>query len=184
MELVKKIKNPAVRETVDWIIHIGIAIIIAIFITKFVFQRTVVYKISMQPTLKEGDNLIVEKISPKINNIDKGDIITVYSPEYVHEKGNTMIKRVIAVEGDTIKIDDGKVYVNDKVIKEDYILGDYTDNSGEYIEEKIKEDHVYVLGDNREEKIIDSREAGQIKMENVSGKAVMRVFPFNKFELF
>jgi signal peptidase I len=184
MVLVKKIKNPTVRESVDWVIHIAIAIVVAMLITRFVFQRTVVYKKSMEPTLIEGDNLIVEKISPKLGKIERGDIVTVYAPDFVQEKGSTMIKRVIGIEGDKINITDGDVYVNGEAIEEDYILGDSTERIGEYVELTVEEDHYYVLGDNRVADIVDSRQAGQISIDNISGKAIIRLYPFNKIRLF
>ncbi|MCX7921055.1 MAG: signal peptidase I [Clostridia bacterium] len=175
-------KKPILKETVSWILHIAIAVVISYAVVTFGFQRTVVYSYSMQPTLYEGDSLWVEKVSPKLGNISAGDIVTIYAPEVISEKGNSLIKRVIAVEGDTVEIKDGKVYVNDKIIEESYINGDYTFSQGNGFDKvTVTEGYVYVLGDNRSLNIIDSRTMGPVKTDRITGKAVFRIFPFDKF---
>lgn len=184
MVLIRRIKNPALREILDWSVHIIIAIVIALLITNFVFQRTVVYKKSMQPTLYEKDNLLVEKISPRIGNLKRGDIITIYAPERVEERGSTIIKRIVGIEGDFVEIKDGKVYLNGEVFKEDYINGNYTQASGKYVSVYVKKGEVYALGDNRSIEILDSREMGPIPIEKVTGKAVCRLYPVNKIKFF
>lgn len=184
MVLIKNIKNPVVREIVDWLYHIAVAIIIALLITNFVFQRTVVYKKSMQTTLFEGDNLIVEKISPMVGKIKRGDIITIYAPEEVKQQGSTIIKRVIGVEGDHVELKNGKVYLNGKVLDEDYIKGDYTEAYGKYTNVDVEKGYVYALGDNRSIRILDSRDMGPINIDDITGKALIRIYPFNKIKLF
>lgn len=180
MKFIKKIKNPVLRETLDWTIHIGIAVIIAVLIINFVFQRTLVNKISMTPTLQEGDNLIIEKVSMRIGMLERGDIITFYS----QKRDELLIKRIIGVEGDTVKIKDGEVYVNNKVIKENYIKGNFTKSRGDYLDVKLEKGYIYVLGDNRVDDIIDSRIDGPVKIDDVKGKAFVRLWPVDKIKFF
>ena len=163
-----------VREILDWTLHILIAVVIAFLIVTFVAQRTIVHDVSMQPTLYEGDNLIVDKISPKIGKLKRGDIIVFYEPQGERQ----LIKRVIAVEGDTVDIKDGKVFVNGDVLEEGYIKGDFTP-PGEYANLTVGEDELFVLGDNRMNSR-DSRNLGTIDISQVTGKAIFRFYPFNK----
>ena len=163
-----------VREILDWTLHILIAVVIAFLIATFVAQRTIVHDVSMQPTLYEGDNLIVEKISPKIGKLKRGDIIVFYEPQGERQ----LIKRVIAVEGDTVDIKDGKVFVNGDALEEGYIKGDFTP-PGEYANLTVGEDELFVLGDNRMNSR-DSRNLGTIDISQVTGKAIFRFYPFNK----
>jgi len=167
-----------VREALDWILHIGIAIAIGILIVTFVAQRTLVHDISMQPTLVEGDNLIVEKVSAKLGGLKRGDIIVFYVPE----ENRQLIKRLIAVEGDKVEIKGGKVFVNGEM--EDYVKGVETQSSGEekYCNLTVEKGYVYVLGDNRPNSK-DSRVLGPIQKSRISGRAIFRFFPFNKFGL-
>lgn len=175
------VEKTVVREALDWLLHIIIAVVIGFLIVTFVAQRTVVNKHSMEPTLYEGDNLIVEKISPRIGNIRRGDIVTIVNASKdLQEEGKTIIKRIIALENETIEIRDGKVYVNGKPLKEDYIKGNYTGVvNPKYRRLTVPEDHVYVMGDNRGNSK-DSRSIGPISIEKIQGKAIFRIYPFSK----
>ncbi len=174
--------NPVIKEIVDWIVHIAIAIAIGLFIVIFIAQRTVVEGNSMLPTLQNGNNLIVEKISPKLGRLYKNDIITINDPEHISKERNPIIKRVVAVEGDVVEIKDGKVYVNNTPLNESYINGNTTlPGNTEYSRATIQKDYVYVLGDNRMPgQSIDSRFIGPVSLKKVEGKVLVRVLPLNE----
>lgn len=163
-----------VKEALDWILHIVIAVVVGFLIVTFVAQRTIVHDVSMQPTLYEGDNLVVEKISHKIGNLKRGDIIVFYEPQ----SDRQLIKRLIALEGDTVEIKDGKVFVNGEALEENYIKGDFTP-PGEYNNLTVEEGKLFVMGDNRMNSR-DSRSLGTIDISQVTGKAIFRFYPFNK----
>lgn len=165
------------NEALDWILHIGIAVLIGILIVTFVAQRTLVHDISMEPTLVEGDNLIVEKLSAKLGGLKKGDIIVFKVPE----ENRQLIKRLIAVEGDKVDIKDGRVYVNGTALEENYINGVDTPSFGnpQYDSLEVPKGFVYVLGDNRPNSK-DSRTIGPIEASRISGRAIFRFYPFNK----
>ncbi len=169
-----------VKEALDWILHIGIAVVIGLLIVTFVAQRTLVHDISMQPTLVEGDNLIVEKVSAKLGGLHRGDIIVFRVPE----ENRQLIKRLIAVEGDKVEIKNGKVYVNDKEQDESYLKNADTEPGSfpEYSSLIVKKGYVYVLGDNRPNSK-DSRMLGPVETSMISGRAIFRFYPFNKFGL-
>lgn len=171
-------KSKNVNEALDWLLHIGIAVVIGVLIVTFVVQRTLVHDISMQPTLVDGDNLIVEKLSVKLGGLKPGNIIVFYSPE---EK-KQLIKRLIAVAGDKVEIKEGKVFVNGKALNESYLKEVETQPLGkpEYSNLTVPKGYVYVLGDNRP-KSMDSRILGPIEISRISGRAIFRFYPFSKF---
>lgn len=166
------------KEIGEWVLHLGIAIIAGVLIVTFVAQRTVVFDVSMQPTLFEGDNLIVEKISHKLGRMERGDII-VFKME---DEGRQLIKRLIALEGDYVEIYEGKVFVNDNPVDESYLKEGIATYQGfeEYSSMTVPKGHVYVLGDNRPESK-DSRRLGPIDIKYISGRAVLRIYPFSRF---
>jgi len=172
-------KNIDSREILDWFVHIAIAILLAVLIVTYVGQRTIVHEISMEPTLSDGDNIIVEKLSHRFGKLKRGDIIVFKSPQDKRE----LVKRLVAVEGDTVEIKDGKVYVNGEM----FLIGDpedepYTPPALDPEQNKITipEGYIYVLGDNRPYSL-DSTELGPIEKSRITGKAIFRVYPFNKF---
>lgn len=167
-------------------IHIGIAVILGVLIVTFVAQITVVNGSSMEKTLHDGDRLIIEKISPKIGNIKRGDIVTIDDPIKLHKEIRPIIKRVIGVEGDHVQILDGKVFVNGEELEEGYINGETTlEVDDQYSDVKVEEGCIYVLGDNRLPHMSrDSRTLGTENLEYITGKALLRFFPFNSFSLF
>mgnify|MGYP002683270868 CR=1 FL=1 len=160
--------------------------VLGVLIVKFIAQITVVNGSSMENTLYNGDRLIIEKISPRTGNIDRGDIVTIDDPTKLSMDTRPIIKRVIGIEGDHVQILDGKVYVNGEELIEDYISGDETlDVNLEYSDVTVEEGYIYVLGDNRNRGMSkDSRSIGPESLEYVTGKALLRFYPFNKFRFF
>lgn len=144
-------------------------------------QITVVKGISMLPTLQDGNRLLIEKITPRLGNIRRGDIVTLNVPEFLESGKETIIKRVVGLEGDTVEIrDDGKVYINGKPIVEDYINGSTTNKiASGYNKITVPKGYVYVLGDNRHFSK-DSRIIGPVSVGKIGGKVLVRIFPLNE----
>jgi signal peptidase I len=172
------VKDKKISEALDWFLSLGAAVIVGLLIVIFVGQRTIVHDISMQPTLVEGDNLLVEKLSCKFGGLHRGDIIVFKSPNEPHQ----LIKRLIALEGDKVEVKDGKVYVNGELsligLPEEPDTPDGT--LPEYTDLTVPEGYVYVLGDNRPYSH-DSTEFGPIKSSWIKGRAIFRFYPFSKF---
>lgn len=171
----QKIKS----EVIEWIKILLTSFVLAFVITQFV-RPTLVKGESMYPTLEENDYLIVNRISHKISGLEKGDII-VFSTNLVQDDGKgtkDLVKRVIATEGDHLKIENSKVYVNGELIDEPYIHDNYTDANIDIV---IPENKIFAMGDNRENSL-DSRHAqvGLVDEKDVMGKVMIRLFPFNK----
>lgn len=168
-----KLKN----EVLEWVKTIAIAFALALLITQFV-RPTIVDGESMYPTLEHKDYLIINRMAYKIGKPDKGDIV-VFETDLKQSNGKNkdLVKRVIATEGDHLKIEDSKVYVNEKLIDEPYIKENYTDGN---IDITIPEGKLFTMGDNRE-RSKDSRMAdvGLVDESDVMGKVMIRLFPFD-----
>ena len=149
-----------------------IFVIIFLVIVVYVFSVAQVVGNSMNPTLKNKELFIVNKLKYRISNVKRGDIISL---EYADTK--YLIKRVIGMPGDSIYIKNNKVYINGQVYEESYIPKDYEYDDFDLEEafgySKIPEDMYFVLGDNRENSK-DSREIGLVKKEEIIGKIQIR----------
>jgi signal peptidase I len=155
--------------------YIAILLISAVFIINFSFQVVTVNGKSMVPTLQSNDKLILERVSYRIMSPKRNDIVVIRYPADIRER---IIKRVIAVAGDMVKINDNILYINGKTISEYYINEDYM---RDFDEVQVPSDAVFVLGDNRNFSS-DSRSSdiGFVKLNLIEGKAVIRLYPFNK----
>ena len=144
-----------------------VIVVVVVLIRTFIITPVRVDGDSMKNTLKNGDILLLYKLS----SIDRFDII-VLDEEKDNEK---IIKRVIGLPGETVAIKKGKIYINDKVIDDEYAYGQTSD----YNKVTLKDDEYFILGDNR---LIskDSRYFGPIKDNEIKGKIVFRLFPFTK----
>lgn len=180
----KKENKKTNNDIKDWIKSISVAILIAVFIKTFIFNVTYVKGESMYPTLEEGDRLILKKYETVLETQEykRGDIVVFKSP--LENDNRSFIKRVIGLPGDKINILNGKVYINDKEIKESYTEKElFTEPliyGNSYI---VLENELFVIGDNRlPGKSNDSRGFGPIELEGIEGKVLLRIFPFNKLD--
>lgn len=169
------------KEVLGWILYILVIVGMVYFIITFVGQRTKVEGSSMEPTLSDGDNLIVDKISYRFRDPERYDIIVF---PYRHAENTYYIKRIIGMPGEEVQIIDGEVYIDGELLGEQYGL-EVMEHAG-IAEEPILlgEDEYFVLGDNRNHSA-DSREAsvGVLKREELIGRAWVRIYPFNKMEV-
>ena len=159
------------RELGGWVLYILIIIGLTYLIITFVGQRTRVSGSSMETTLSDGDNLIVDK--PK-----RYDIIVF---PYQHEENTFYIKRIIGLPGETVQVVDGYTYVDGEILSSDVYGAEVMDSPGIAATPiQLGEDEYFVLGDNRNHSS-DSRDAsvGVLKRENLIGKAWVRIYPFD-----
>jgi len=175
--------NYKAKEILDWIKHILIAVAIGLLIVNYGIQRTVVYGSSMEPTLQNGNNLIVEKITPRLGKLNYGDIVVIKTPEILAPGRDMIIKRIIALFDDEVEIKNGEVYVNGEKVNEPYVNAKATlPVNPEYSKIKVPKGYVYVMGDNRYPNASnDSRIIGPISVDKIKGKAIFRIFPFDEF---
>ena len=175
----------------DTIKFVAIGLLIGILLVVFVVQRNDVYGSSMEPTLYSGDAVFVEMISVYTGNFSRGDIVTIDAKGmdgYSHEEN--LIKRIIGLPGETIKIEDGNVYINGQLLDEsDYLPAGtktYVGAEGQskgYAEITLGPDEYYCMGDNRGGSN-DSRRMGPFKKGQIEAKVLMRIYPFNKMKFF
>ena len=170
------------QELKEWMKDILIAVIVAVIILQFI-KPTFVKETSMLPTLQPNNFLFLSKQAYRFGEPKHGDIIVFHTAlKTAAGAEKLLIKRVIGLPGDTIRIEDGVVYRNGDALDETYTKDGTT--SG-YIEELVvPDDSLFVMGDNRLNSI-DSRDpsVGCIKISSVYGKAVFRLFPFNEIGL-
>lgn len=166
------------KEIIEWTKIIVASIAIALVITHFV-RPTLVQGSSMYPTLEEKDYLIINRVAYNNNEPKRGDII-VFKTDLVQANGKEkdLVKRVIAVPGDHIRIIDNKVYLNGKLQNESYVHGEKTEGN---IDMTIPKGYVFAMGDNRENSM-DSRDqqVGLVNEKDIMGKVVIRLLPFDK----
>ena len=162
------------QELKSWIISIVLAIVVALLIRNFVVELYVVDGPSMQPTLLDGERLVVNKFIYHWRDPMKSEVVIF---RYPRDHSRDFIKRVIAVGGDTIEIKDGHVYVNDALVNEDYIS---EKTRTEYPKQTVPEGTLFVCGDNRRNSL-DSRfpDVGFVPLELVKGKATLIFWPID-----
>ena len=169
-----------VKEIISTILYILAVLLGTYLLITFVGQRTSVSGSSMEPTLSNNDQLILDKISYRFSEPKRFDII-VFPFQY---KENTYyVKRVIGLPGETVQIDlEGNIYNNGEILEEDY--GKEKINFPGLAVEPITlgDDEYFVMGDNRNNSS-DSRDpsVGNIRRSNIIGKAWVRIWPLNKF---
>ncbi len=174
----EKSKLSVLKEIFGFLIYVAVVVGITFLIITFVGQRTYVSGSSMENTLSDGDNLIVDKITYRFTEPQRYDIIVF---PFQYEEKVYYIKRIIGLPGETIRIQDGNIYVDGEILEESY--GREVMRSPGIAEDPIVlgEDEYFVLGDNRNDST-DSRDpsVGLIKRDHIIGRAWMRVWPLNE----
>ena len=170
------------KEILGTSIYLLIVLLMIYLLVHFVGQRTEVVGSSMENTLHDGDNLLVDKISYRFGEPERFDIVVF---RYQHEKNTFYIKRIIGMPGETVRItSDGKILVNGEIIEENYGSEVILDPGRAIDEIELAEDEYFVLGDNRNNST-DSRaeSVGNIHKKDILGKAFVRIWPLSELEL-
>jgi len=170
-------------EILDWLKYILAAILIGLLLVIFVIQRNAVIGDSMDPTLVQNDQVLVEKVSKYFSGISVGDIVTIRTRDLPqHENGPNIIKRIIGMPGDTISIHDDGVYRNGERLNESYLAADVLTEvrDPQFAEVTLGENEYYVMGDNREVSL-DSRSIGAIPLSHMIGEVLIRFYPWKSF---
>lgn len=167
------------KDFLQFILYVAVVGILTYCVVHFVGQRTVVKGSSMEPTLSDKDQLIVDKVTYHFQEPERFDIIVF---PYQYEENTYYIKRVIGLPGESVRIDEkGIIYINGEELIESYGR-EVIKNPGLAVTEvTLGEDEYFVLGDNRNNST-DSRaeEVGLIEKSDIVGRAWVRIYPFDE----
>ncbi|MCH7492625.1 signal peptidase I [Patescibacteria group bacterium] len=164
------------------IVLIAVAVIIPI--RYFLFQPFYVRGASMEPNFHDNEYLIIDEISYRFNDPQRGEVVVIKDPK---SQSEFLIKRIIGLPEEKVEIKNGQVIIyNDQftegvVLFEEYLPEGLQTNGGD--EFQLSQDQYYVLGDNRPVSL-DSRNFGALEGDNIVGRAWLRVWPFNQFQQF
>ena len=155
------------------------ATVYATVIITFGFQIARVDGQSMAPTLADHDRLIVNKLRYHLTSPQRGDIVMLYYPVNPEK---SFVKRVIAEPGDTVRLVDGRVYVNDVAMRDDFVPTEYRSHD-DWGPQVIPEGYYYVMGDHRNNSS-DSRHWGPVPKKYITGKVQVRWWPLPEARVF
>src|ERR1700757_3225783 len=158
-----------------WMRDLVISLAISAFIIVFLYQPVKVEGTSMMPSLDDQERIFVNKFVYRLESIERGDIVVF---RYPRDPSKSFIKRVIGLAGDHIQIDDGRIFVNGKLLEEDYVPRIYADERS-YPELVVPPNSYFVLGDHRTMSN-DSRDFGPVDERYIYGKAVFGYWPMEK----
>ena len=178
------------RGILEWVGVIIGALVVALLVKQFLFAAYYIPSPSMQPTLTDGDRIVVNKLSYRLHEVNRGDVVVFRRSDPDPEGINDLIKRVIALPGETVEVLDGKVYVNGGMLIEPYLAPATRNSTGGFpmlppgcIGDRdsinrctVPDDHVFVMGDNRRNSK-DSRFFGPVAESDIVGRAFLRVWP-------
>ena len=176
------------RGLVEWVVVFAIAFAAVLAIRAFVIEPYTVPTGSMEPTIQIDDCVLAEKITLAFGqDVEGGDIVVFENPD--ESSGHdVLVKRVIAVAGQTVDLVDGVVYVDGEALEEDYVQGDSYALAAQLAGVEISypytvpEGCVWVMGDNRENSA-DSRYFGAVETESIIGVVVARYWPLDRIGL-
>lgn len=179
--------NKFIKEIVPYLV----IFIVVVLIRSFIITPITVVGSSMYPTLKDGELLLLSKISYTVHDIERFDVVVIKEDDWI-------IKRIIGLPGEDVLYKNGRLYIDNELVKDEYANGDTEDFDlndiwlagleNEHIEKfdeaftVIPEGYYLVLGDNRDISK-DSRSVGLIPEDEIRGKAVVRFWPLSKISL-
>lgn len=168
-------RDDVIRWILEVVAIVAAAFLLALLIQLFVLKPYVIPSPSMEPTLVEGDRVLVNRLVYHFRDPERGDVI-VFHPPGAAEGSEPFIKRVVAIEGDTVAVHNGALWVNgvaqDEPFIKEYPIFD------EFTEVTVDADHVWAMGDNRNNSG-DSRRFGQVSEDAIIGSAFCIYWPFS-----
>ncbi len=167
------------REILAGLQSLSVAVMYAVLIVTFGFQVARVDGLSMAPTLEDHDRLIVNKLVYEIGEPRPGDIVMLYYPLNPEKM---FVKRVIAKEGDTVRIIDGHVTVNDIPLHDDYVPAEFRSHD-DWGPQVVQQGYYFVMGDHRNNSS-DSRHWGFVPKKYIVGKVKVRWWPIQDARIF
>lgn len=169
-----------VRNTVEWVAIIAAALIAAVVIKTWLIQAFYIPSPSMEQTLNIQDRVLVNKLSYRLHDVNRGDVVVFERPPNDVGQIRDLIKRVIALPGETVEGRDGRVLIDGRPLREPYLAaGTFTSPFGPT---EVPDGFVWVMGDNRGNSS-DSRVFGSVNESSIIGRAFVRVWPLTALGL-
>lgn len=163
----------------DWVKSIAVALVIVISLNLFVFNLSTVKGHSMEPTLREKEWLFVNKLVYWIGHPGRGDVVILKDPGVQGGQRQYLVKRVVALPGDTVEIRAGQLYVNGNAVYEPYT--DIRIEDGDRAPVVVEPGHYFVMGDNRHQGASkDSRIFGSVSEKEIQGRADFILWPLQQ----
>jgi signal peptidase I len=200
----RKRRKPPHRVAIEWAVLIAIALAIAFLIKTFLFQAFYIPSPSMEPTLKVGDRVLVNKLSYDLHDVNRGDIVVFEAPEAEQQASGIkdLVKRVIGLPGETVTNDPSlgpgdagncSVFINGRPLREPYIASDICTRLDDVPQGcgapenstagcVVPRGHIFMLGDNREHSK-DGRVFGPIDESTIVGRVFVRIWPIGDIGL-
>jgi signal peptidase I len=191
----RRAKPSATRSLVEWVLVVAGAVAVALLVRVFAVQAFYIPSASMEPTLVEDDRVLVNRLSYKLHDVNRGDVVVFEKPDSLvtppgPEEINDLIKRVIALPGESVVLQNGDVYVDGRLLDEPYLPEGTTTQPGPggstwahrcTVDDPcvVPEGTVWVMGDNRSNSE-DSRWIGPIDQDTIVGRAFVTVWPFDR----
>jgi signal peptidase I len=184
-------KEPSARWIVELVSVVVVAILVAVLLRTFVVATYSIPSGSMEPTLKIGDRIVVDKLSYKLHGVDRGNIVVFSTPPTENCAGppvSDLVKRVIGLPGEIISLAGGNVYINGHLLPEPFLPPNLRDDTypgpahvpyALHHAFRIPPGEVYMMGDNRPDSC-DSRYWGPIPESTIVGQADMRIWPLSR----
>ncbi|MGI8684660.1 MAG: signal peptidase I [Acidimicrobiales bacterium] len=174
-----KTRSPT-RNVVEWVVIIGAALLAAVGIKTYLIQAFYIPSASMEHTLNIQDRVLVNKLSYRLHDIHRGDIVVFERPPNDVGQIRDLIKRVVGLPGETVEGHDGAVFVDGRQLREPYLEQGVT--TTDFAPKRIPEGYVWVMGDNRGNSS-DSRVFGAVEESSIIGRAFVRVWPLTAIGL-
>ena len=165
----------SVRNAIEWVAIVVGALVVALVVKTFLIQAFFIPSLSMYPTLDKGDRVLVNKLSYKLHDVHRGDIVVFERPKGQPASDiKDLIKRVVGLPGESIEARSGHVYIDGKELDEPYLVDGVTTEN--LPRQTVPDGDVFVMGDNRGDSA-DSRVFGPIDEDTIVGRAFLRVWP-------
>ena len=168
-------KRTTTRAVIEWVAVVGGALVVALVIRAFFLAAFYIPSESMVPTLEKGDRVLVNKLSYKLHDVHRGDVVVFERPPNEPDNGiKDLIKRVVALPGETIEVRDCTVLINGNPLQEPYVK--QWNRTCTFSPKAVGDNEVFVMGDNRDDSQ-DSRFFGPISQDLIVGRAFVVVWP-------
>ncbi len=182
-------QKSAARVTAEWVAVLAGALVLALVLRSVLFQAYYIRFTSMEPTLSNGDRVLVNKLGYDLGDVNRGDLVVFERPRGASgRQEDDLIKRVIALPGEVIKFVEGDVYINSRRLHEPYLessgitTGNIPSGCAAMVDGGclVGSGEVFVMGDNRANST-DSRSFGPISEHLIVGHAFLRLWPIPEF---